>query len=474
MQAGGLKQCHCSSTVDLKPSTGRHVLTAPRFAVNRRPATERGLAIVVRSAVTADPKTRIVITGQGIASVFGNDVNTFYDSLLEGKSGVKPISRFDASDFPTTFAAQIENFDNEGLIDKKNARRYDDCISYSLVSAKKALADAGLEPGSDAFEKLDKTKAGVLIGSGMGGLTVFQDGVKNLVEKGYKKITPFFIPYAITNMGGALVAIETGFMGPNYSVSTACATANYAFVAAANHIRKGEADVMLVGGSEAPIIPVGLGGFVACRALSSGGKTGEPTKASRPWDKDRDGFVMGEGAGVLVMESLEHAQARGANILAEYLGGGITCDAYHMTDPRADGLGVSTCIEIALADAGIEREQVNYINAHATSTLVGDVAEVKAIKKVFSNMDGVKVNGTKSLIGHCLGAAGGLEAVATIQAIRTGWVHPTLNQDDLVDEVADIDTVPNVKSQHEITAAISNSFGFGGHNSVVVFAPFKE
>ncbi|EIE18917.1 3-oxoacyl-synth [Coccomyxa subellipsoidea C-169] len=473
MQAGGLNQCASFSALDLRPNTGRHALTAPRSSFSRRPAVGRGL-VVVRAAVTADPKTRVVITGQGIASVFGNDVNTFYNTLLEGKSGVKPITRFDASEFPTTFAAQIENFDNEGLIDKKNARRYDDCISYSLVSAKKALADAGLEKGSEAFEKLDKTRAGILIGSGMGGLTVFQDGVKNLVEKGYKKITPFFIPYAITNMGGALVGIETGFMGPNYSISTACATANYAFVAAANHIRKGEVDIMLAGGSEAPIIPVGLGGFVACRALSSGGLTGEPQKASRPWDKDRDGFVMGEGAGVLVMESLEHAQARGANILAEYMGGGITCDAYHMTDPRADGLGVSTCIEIALKDAGIEREQVNYINAHATSTLVGDVAEVKAIKKVFPSMAGIKVNGTKSLIGHCLGAAGGLEAVATIQAIRTGWLHPTLNQDNLVDEVADIDTVPNVKSQHEVTAAISNSFGFGGHNSVVVFAPYKE
>ncbi|CAL5226214.1 g9054 [Coccomyxa viridis] len=453
-------------SVDLRP---RHGLpNVPAAPMRSRPSRRR---IVAPRAAAKSDKNRVVITGQGIASVFGNDVDTFYNSLLEGKSGVGQITRFDASDFPTTFAAQIKDLDIEGLVDKKNARRYDDCILYSLISAKKALKDAGIEKGSEAFEKLDKTRSGVLIGSGMGGLTVFQDGVKNLVEKGYKKITPFFIPYAITNMGGALVAIETGFMGPNYSISTACATANYAFVAAANHIRKGEADIMLVGGSEAPIIPVGLGGFVACRALSS--RSNEPEKASRPWDKGRDGFVMGEGAGVLVMESYEHAMERGANILAEYLGGAITCDAYHMTDPRADGLGVSTCIELAMKDAGIEKEQINYINAHATSTLVGDVAEVKAIKKVFTDMSHVKVNGTKSLIGHCLGAAGGLEAVATIQAIRTGWLHPTLNQDDLVDEVADIDTVPNEKKQHEVTAAISNSFGFGGHNSVVVFGPYK-
>jgi 3-oxoacyl-[acyl-carrier-protein] synthase II len=416
----------------------------------------------------------VVITGQGIASCFGNDVDTFYEKLLSGTSGVGLIDRFDASGFPTKFAAQIRNFDSEGLVDKKNLRRYDNCLSYTLVSSKKALKEAGLdkEDSPEAYEALDKARVGVLVGTGMGGLQVFQDGVQNLVEKGHRKISPFFIPYAITNMGGALVGMEYGFMGPNYSISTACATANYCFVTAANHIRRGDADVILAGGSEAPIIPVGLGGFVACRALSS--RNDEPEKASRPWDKNRDGFVMGEGAGVLCMESLEHAQARGANILCEYLGGATNCDAYHMTDPRADGLGVSSCIELALKDAKIDRDQVNYINAHATSTLVGDVAEVKAVKQVFSDWSNIKMNGTKSMIGHCLGAAGGLEAVATIQAIRTGWVHPTINQGDLVDEVADIDTVPNEKKQHDITAAISNSFGFGGHNSSVVFAPFKE
>ncbi|KAL4516103.1 hypothetical protein Ndes2526B_g00810 [Nannochloris sp. 'desiccata'] len=274
-------------------------------------------------------------------------------------------------------------------------------------------------------------------------------------------------------MGGALVAIDQGLMGPNYSISTACATANYAFVAAANHIRNGDVDVMLAGGSEAPIIPVGLGGFVACRALST--RCDEPQRASRPWDQNRDGFVMGEGAGVLVMESLEHAQKRGATILAEYLGGGLTCDAHHMTDPHPDGLGVSTCIELALKDGGIDRDAVNYINAHATSTLVGDKAEIKAIKKVFTGgLNGVKINGTKSMIGHCLGAAAGVEAIATIQAIRTGMVHPTINHETPIEEVAGIDVCANVKSTHDITVGISNSFGFGGHNSVVAFAPFKE
>ncbi|KAK9803542.1 hypothetical protein WJX73_006478 [Symbiochloris irregularis] len=444
---------------------------APASASRSR-AYRRG-TVVVRAE--RDPSQRIVITGMGVVSCFGNDVDTYYDSLLEGKSGVIPIERFDATKYPTNFAGQIKGFKSEGLIAPKVARRYDDCLSYCVVSARKALAHAGLDKDEhpEAFEKIDKTRAGVLIGSGMGGLTVFQDGVVNMVEKGHRKISPFFIPYAITNMGSALVAMDVGFMGPNYSISTACATANFAYVAAANHIRKGDAKLMVAGGAEAPIIPVGLGGFVACRALST--RCDEPAAASRPWDTQRDGFVMGEGAGVLVMESLEHAQERGANIICEYLGGAINCDAHHMTDPRADGLGVSTCIKLALEDAQIkEREQVNYINAHATSTLVGDIAEVRAIKQVFPDMSHVKMNGTKSMVGHALGASGGLEAIATIQAIRTGELHPTLNQNDLIDEVSGIDTCANKKVKHEVTAAISNSFGFGGHNSVVAFAPYSN
>jgi len=310
----------------------------------------------------------------------------------------------------------------------------------------------------------------VLIGTGMGGLQVFQDGVKNLVEKGPKKISPFFIPFAITNMGGALFGIETGFMGPNYSISTACATANYCFNSAAQHLKRGDADMIVAGGSEAAIIPVGLGGFVACRALSTANE--DPSKACRPWDKNRDGFVMGEGAGVLVMETLEHAQKRGANIIAEYMGGAVTCDAHHMTEPRKDGAGVGSCIKLALEDAGLTYKDVNYINAHATSTPAGDMAEVNAIKSVFKEYDHVKINGTKSLIGHCLGAAAGLEAIACIKAIETGKVHPTLNQDNLEEDM-DMNTVPNVMQEHKVTAALSNSFGFGGHNSCCIFAPFE-
>eukprot|EP00232_Nephroselmis_pyriformis_P001028 CAMPEP_0182912280 /NCGR_PEP_ID=MMETSP0034_2-20130328/37432_1 /TAXON_ID=156128 /ORGANISM="Nephroselmis pyriformis, Strain CCMP717" /LENGTH=478 /DNA_ID=CAMNT_0025048943 /DNA_START=18 /DNA_END=1454 /DNA_ORIENTATION=- len=436
----------------------------------------RSVSLICNAKRETDPKKRIVITGMGCASVFGNDVDVFYDNLLAGNSGIAQIDRFDITDFPTKFGGQIRDFScDEKYVNKKSMRRLDDCLKYTLVSGKKALEQAGLGMEDEAYHKLDKARAAVLIGSGMGGLSVFQDGVKNLVEKGHKKISPFFIPYAITNMGGALLAIDNGFMGPNYSISTACATSNYCFHAAAMHLKRGDCDVVVAGGSEAPIIPVGLGGFVACRALSTGGLTPEdPTKASRPWDQDRDGFVMGEGAGVIVMETLEHAKARGANIIAEYLGGAVTCDAHHMTDPRSDGLGVSSCIELALKDGGIERDEVNYINAHATSTLVGDVAEVAAIRKVFSDMSEIKMNATKSMIGHCLGAAGGLEAIAVIKAITTGKLHPTLNQDNLVEAVDGIDTCAGGAVDHKVRVGISNSFGFGGHNSVCAFGPYEE
>ncbi|MCO5570993.1 hypothetical protein L7F22_024724 [Adiantum nelumboides] len=464
-QFHGLRAADPSSLPDSKLSTTSVGL--PRTLPARK--------LITRASTTTapkrekDPKKRVVITGMGLVSVFGNEVDAYYEKLLEGQSGIGPIDRFDASKFPTKFAGQIRNFSSEGYIDGKNDRRLDDCLRYCIVSGKKALENAGL--GSDNLDKVDKQRIGVLVGSGMGGLTVFSDGVQALIEKGYKRITPFFIPYAITNMGSALLAIDLGLMGPNYSISTACATSNYCFYAAANHIRRGEADIMVAGGTEAAIIPVGLGGFIACRALSQ--RNSDPVTASRPWDKDRDGFVMGEGAGVLVMESLESAMKRGAPIVAEYLGGAVTCDAYHMTDPRADGLGVSSCIERALEDAGVSAEEVNYINAHATSTSVGDLAEVNALKKVFKDPKQIKINSTKSMIGHCLGAAGGLEAIATIKAVITGYIHPTINQFNL-EPAVEFDTVANVKQQHEVHVAISNSFGFGGHNSVVVLAPFEE
>lgn len=415
-------------------------------------------------------KKRIVVTGMGVVSCFGTDVDVFYEQLLSGKSGIVPIEEFDCSQYPTRFAGVIRNFDVGDYMDKKQARRVDPFIRYAMVSGKKALESAGLT--GEHLNHLNKARCGIILGSGMGGMTVFYDGVETLLSKGFKRLTPFFVPYIITNMGGALLAIDTGFMGPNYSISTACATSNFCIHAAAEQIRQGSADLMLCGGVEAPITPIGLAGFVAIGALST--RNEDPARAHRPWDKDRDGFVMGEGAGVLVLESLEHALARGAPILAEYLGGSVNCDAYHITSPREDGAGVSQCIEAAIADAGVAKTDVNYINAHATATLAGDLCEVAAVKQVFGDhCKNIKMNATKSMIGHCLGAAGALEGIATIQAIRTGKLHPTINVDNPEPALEGIDIVPRQAISHKVKVALSNSFGFGGHNSTLVFAPYE-
>ncbi len=416
-------------------------------------------------------KKRIVITGMGVVSCFGNDVDTFYQALLNGQSGVAPIEEFPCETYPTRFAASIKQFDVGNYLDKKQARRVDPFIRYAMVAGKKALENSGLQ--GEALEKLNKSRCGIIIGSGMGGMKTFSDGVETVFKEGYRRMSPFFVPFIITNMGGALLAIDTGFTGPNYSISTACATSNFSIASAADHIRKGAADLMVCGGAEASLTPVGLAGFVACKALSE--RNDAPQKASRPWDKNRDGFVMGEGAGVLILESLEHALARGAPILAEYLGGSMNCDAYHMTSPREDGSGVAQCIELAIQDAGIPKEQINYINAHATSTPVGDLCEVLGIRKYFGDhIQNISMNATKSMIGHCLGAAGGIEAIATIKAILTGQLHPSINIDTPEEIMAGIDYVPNVAKTKKITGAISNSFGFGGHNSTLVFAPYRQ
>lgn len=416
-------------------------------------------------------KKRIVVTGMGIVSCFGTDLDVFYQQLLSGKSGIVPIEEFPCADYPTRFAGAIRGFDPGEYIDKKQARRVDPFIRYAMVAGKKALENAALL-SSDALASLKKERCGIVIGSGMGGMSMFSDGVETILQKSFRRLTPFFVPYIITNMGGALLAIDLGFMGPNFSISTACATSNYCIQSAAEQIQQGNADLMLCGGAEAPLTPIGLAGFVACRALST--RNDDPAKASRPWDRGRDGFVMGEGAGVLVLESLEHAQARGATILAEYLGGSVNCDAHHMTDPREDGSGVAYCIRTALENAGVAKERVNYINAHATSTLVGDLCEINALRSVFgSHSKHIKLNATKSMIGHCLGAAGGLEAVATIQGIRTGKLHPTINLDDPEPALSEFDTVVNEAQDHQVDVALSNSFGFGGHNSTLVFSPYS-
>lgn len=412
-------------------------------------------------------KKRIVVTGMGVVSCFGNEVDSFYESLLAGKSGISNIETFHCEDYPTRFAGEIKNFDAGDYMQKKQARRADPFIRYAMVAGKKALEASKL-----SLESTDLSKAGILIGSGMGGMTTFSDGVTTVREKGFKRLTPFFVPYIITNMAGASLAIDLGFMGPNYSISTACATSNFCILSAAEEIRLGNADVMLCGGSEAPLNPVGLAGFVAANSIST--RNEDPQKASRPWDVSRDGFVIGEGCGALVLESLDHALARKAPIYAEFLGGSKNCDAYHMTNPREDGSVVAKCMEDAIKDAGISKEDINYINAHATSTVAGDLCEVRAIKKVFGpQVKNIKMNSTKSMTGHCLGAAGGIEAISVIKAIQTKKLHPTINVENMEDEVKDVDIVTNSSVECDVKAALSNSFGFGGHNSSIIFAPYN-
>lgn len=415
-------------------------------------------------------KPRIVVTGMGIVSCFGTEVHPFYTKLLEGQSGIVPIEDFPCADYPTRFAGCIRNFDPGEYLDKKQARRVDPFIRYAVVAGKKALEMGGLT--GDAFTSLDLERCGVIIGSGMGGMTVLYEGVETILTKGFKRLSPFFVPHIITNMAGALLATDLGFMGPNYSISTACATANHSIYAAAEHIRKGDADLMLCGGTEAAINIIGLSGFVAMKALST--RNEEPEKASRPFDRDRDGFVMGEGSGVLLLESLDHALARGAKIYGEYLGGAVNDDAYHITDPRPDGKGVRLCMEKALLNAEVKKEQVSYINAHATSTFGGDPAELHAIKETFGDRSSIlKVNATKSMTGHCLGAAGGIEAIVTLMAIETGKLHPNKNLDHPIPEAEGVGLVGKEVESHQIDVALSNSFGFGGHNSVLVLGRYK-
>jgi 3-oxoacyl-[acyl-carrier-protein] synthase II len=411
---------------------------------------------------------RVVVTGMGVVTPLGHEPDEFYNNLLQGVSGISEIEAFDCSSYPTRIAGEIKSFSTDGWVAPKLAKRMDKFMQYLIVAGKKALENGGIT--EDIMNELDKSRCGVLIGSAMGGMKVFSDAIEAL-RVSYRKMNPFCVPFATTNMGSAILAMDLGWMGPNYSISTACATSNFCILNAANHIIRGEAELMLCGGSDAPIIPIGLGGFVACRALSQ--RNNDPTKASRPWDVDRDGFVMGEGAGVLLLEELEHAKQRGAEIYAEFLGGSFTCDAYHMTEPHPEGKGVILCVENALADAGVTKEDINYVNAHATSTQMGDLKEFEALARCFGQNPQLRVNSTKSMTGHLLGAAGGIEAVAAIQAIRTGWIHPNINLDNPEKNVDVSLLVGSQKEGCDVKVALSNSFGFGGHNSSILFAPLK-
>lgn len=407
---------------------------------------------------------RVVITGMGVVTSLGSDINTFWGNLMEGKSGVSAIDHFDVSEYPTRIAASVKDFNPELYMDKREARRMDRFVQFALAASKLALEHANL----NVKEDVDPERVGVYVGSGIGGLTTWEEQHKILLEKGPKRVSPFFIPMMIANMASGQISMHTGAKGPNSTAVTACATGTHSIGDSYKLIQRGEADVMICGGAEATISPTGMAGFCALRAMST--RNDEPERASRPFDIGRDGFVMGEGAGILVIESLEHAQARGANIIAEIIGYGMSGDAYHMTDPDPDG--AARCMIRAVKDAGIAPEQVDYINAHGTSTPVGDKSETEAIKRAFGDHAyKLAVSSTKSMTGHLLGAAGGVEAVITGMTLHTGMIAPTTNLDE-EDEACDLDYVPNQPRKADVNIAISNSFGFGGHNASIVLKKY--
>ncbi|THK41250.1 beta-ketoacyl-[acyl-carrier-protein] synthase II [Methylophaga sp. SB9B] len=407
-------------------------------------------------------KRRVVVTGLGAVTPVGLSVAESWENILAGKSGVAPITTFDVTDFPVRFGASVKNFDVETVISRKDAKKMDTFIHYGIAAAVEAIKDAGLEVTDANAERI-----GVAIGSGIGGLPGIEAGYDSFLSGGPRKISPFFVPSNIINMISGNLSIMYGMKGPNTAIVTACSTGTHCISAAGRMIQYGDADVMIAGGAEMATSKTGLGGFAAARALST--RNDDPLAASRPWDKDRDGFVLGDGAGVIVLEEYEHAKKRGATIYAELVGSGMSSDAYHMTMPSQGGEGAARCMVNAMNDAGINAEDIDYINAHGTSTPAGDVAETQAIKTALGHSaQKVAVSSTKSMIGHLLGAAGGVEAVFSVLAIRDQVAPPTINLDN-PDEGCDLDYVPHIAREMPIEFAMSNSFGFGGTNGTVIF-----
>ncbi|GGN90622.1 beta-ketoacyl-ACP synthase II [Saccharibacillus kuerlensis] len=408
---------------------------------------------------------RVVVTGMGVVTSLGKDVETFWNSLLAGKSGISKIESFDVSEYPTQIAAEIHDFNPEDYVERKEARKMDRYVQFAYAASTQALQDSGLKIG----DTVEAERIGVIVGSGIGGLGTWEDQFTTLMQKGPKRVSPFFIPMMIANMGSGDVSIKLGAKGPNTSVVTACATGTHSIGDSFRLIARGDADAMICGGAEATIRPTGLAGFCAMRAMST--RNEEPSKASRPFDKDRDGFVMGEGAGVFVLESLEHAQARGAHIYAEVVGYGLSADAHHMTDPDPDG--AARCMKMALKSAGLQSEDLDYINAHGTSTPAGDKSETTAVKKALGDHAyKIAVSSTKSMTGHLLGAAGGVEAVICALSLEHQMLAPTINIDNQ-DEACDLDYVPNTARKADLNVVMSNSFGFGGHNASVILKKFE-
>ncbi len=412
-------------------------------------------------------KRQVVITGFGVVTPLGNDVATFWEGLLEGRSGVSFITQFDPTELEVKIAAEVKDFDPVDLFGKKVARRNDRFSLFALEAARQAIADADLE-----FDGGDSQKVGVLIGTGIGGVVTLLDNFEIFQTSGSRRVSPFMVPMMMPNAASAAIAITHGLHGPNLTISSACATGSHAIGEAAEIIRRGQSEVMICGGSEAIIAPIAIAGLKNMGALST--RNDDPQRASRPFDANRDGFVIGEGAGVLILESLEHASARKARIHCELAGYGATADAFHITAPDETGQGGAWAMEQALSDAGITPEEVDYINAHGTSTFLNDRTETIAIRTVFGpHADQIAVSSTKSMTGHLIGAAGAVEAIACAKSLETGWVHPTINY-ETPDPECDLDYVPNQARRLEPKVILSNSFGFGGHNSCLILRQWEE
>ncbi|MBW1298890.1 beta-ketoacyl-ACP synthase II [Aquimarina litoralis] len=413
---------------------------------------------------------RVVVTGLGALTPIGNNISEYWDGLANGKSGCAPITYFDTENFKTKFACEVKNYNPTDYFDRKDARKLDKFAQYAIVASEEAIKDAAID-----LEKVDKFRVGVIWGAGIGGLETFQEEVIGYANgNGTPRFNPFFIPKMIADIAPGHISIRNGFMGPNYTTVSACASSANSMIDALNYIRLGHCDIIVTGGSEAAVTIAGMGGFNAMHALST--RNESPESASRPFDATRDGFVLGEGGGALILEEYEHAKARGAKIYAEVVGGGMSSDAYHMTAPHPDGIGVERVMLNCLRDAGVQPEQVDAINTHGTSTPLGDVAELKAITKVFGDhAQNININSTKSMTGHLLGAAGAIEAIASILAMQNSLVPPTINH-TTVDENIDptLNLTLNKAQKREITYAMSNTFGFGGHNACVLFKKLDE
>ena len=413
---------------------------------------------------------RVVVTGLGALTPIGNNIEEYWNALVNGVSGAAPITSFDAAKFKTRFACELKDFNVNDFMNRKDARKMDRFTQYAMVASDEAIADANLD-----LEKINKLRVGVIWGAGIGGLETFQNEAINFgAGDGTPKFNPFFIPKMIADIAPGNISIKNGFMGPNYTTVSACASSANAMIDALNYIRLGTCDVIVTGGSEAAVVISGVGGFNAMKALST--RNESPESASRPFDAERDGFVLGEGAGALVLESYEHAKARGAKIYAEVIGGGMSSDAYHMTAPHPEGVGVIAVMKNCLENSGIKPEDVDHINTHGTSTPLGDVAELKAISNVFGDhAKNININSTKSMTGHLLGAAGAIESIAAILAMKHSIVPPTINHANIDENInPDLNLTLNKAQKRNINVAMSNTFGFGGHNACVAFRKLEE